>query len=564
MELHLKLKGTLDKTTESEKKEAQAAKQAGQETKGAGDAAKYSDNLFGRFHQTIDTASSKLSGLKQALDPIKTKLLALSAVVVGFGTMAVFSSAKVESMIDELDRLHGLDFSKQIQQWAELGSGQAWSGKSQRLAISLDLADLNISSGDIQKFGTEIEKFYFSKMSSMKRLGVGSAEELTKAISTAAKGGRTEEIRRVMESGTITDSKMNNEMTRLRANYEKFAFATDDEVKQQALLNLVMKELTKTNAGFTGKAETLDQKLSLLFNKFNKLTEGIGQKLEPTVKVLVDGLGALIDAFEAVPGHDEILILIGAIILAFSGLVSWVMILAPALHLLSLAMGSAGLAGAVGGIIPMLTGLIGILGGVAGALGGVAVAAAGALLPFLPIIVAVALIAGALYLLYTRTTVLQDSWAGLTSIATKAQSVFQKLISMVSGAFKGGKVDLQDIGTWVKMFLDGLIPGWLSDIFAAGQGYFRQAMTWFGQIMNWWNNFLKTLGKVYDAIKGILGIGTPGTPEAKPKSPEQKSAEAAGLSNWNSGQGITGRDAGIPTVDADSFMLQNSVVYVYN
>ena len=132
----------------------------------------------------------------------------------------------------------------------------------------------------------------------------------------------------------------------------------------------------------------------------------------------------------------------------------------------------------------MLTGLIGILGGVAAALGGVAVAAAGALLPFLPIIVAVALIAGALYLLYTRTTVLQDSWAGLTSIATKAQSVFQKLISMVSGAFKGGKVDLQDIGTWVKMFLDGLIPGWLSDIFAAGQGYFRQAMTWFGQIMN--------------------------------------------------------------------------------
>ena len=414
-----KVKGTLDKTTESEKKEAQAAKEAGQETKGAGDAAKYSDNLFGRFHQTLDTASSKLSGLKQSLDPIKTKLLALSAVVVGFGTMAVFSSAKVESMIDELDRLHGLDFSKQIQQWAELGSGQAWSGKSQRLAISLDLADLNMDSSDIQKFGTEIEKFYFSKMSSMKRLGVGSAEELTKAISTAAKGGRTEEIRRVMESGTITDSKMNNEMTRLRANYEKFAFATDDVVKQQALLNLVMKELTKTNAGFTGKAETLDQKLALLYNKFNKLTEGIGQKLEPSVKVLVDGLGALIDAFEAVPGHDEILILIGVIILAFSGLVSWVMILAPLLHLLSLAMGSAGLAGAVGGIIPMLTGLIGILGGVAGALGGVAVAAAGALLPFLPIIVAVALIAGALYLLYTRTTVLQDSWAGLTSIATK-------------------------------------------------------------------------------------------------------------------------------------------------
>ena len=543
-----KTEKTLDKTTEALKKEGKEADDAGKKTEDLGQKTKVTDSIFSRLHATLDTASTKLQGLKSALQPIKQELQVLSAVIVGFGTYAVYSAAKVEGMIDELDRLHGKDFSKDIQNWAEQPGIPG--RKSEKLAIALDLSDLKMDSPDIKKFGTEIEKFYHTKFSSMKRLGVSSAEDLAQQIAKAAKGGRTEELRRVLTSGAITDTKMNAEMERLRANYEKFAFASEDVVKQQALLNLTMKELHKTNMAYDANSQTLAEKIENLQNKFAGLTEGIGNKLEPIFKAGVDAISGFIDMVEAVPGHDEILIFLGTLVVALGLLVSAVMMLAPPLIVAASLMGSLAAAGGVAGVIASITAAIGVL---ITALGGAAVAAGAALLPF----AVVAVVAAGLYLLYTRTTVLQDSWAKLTSIGSRVVAIFQKVFSTLGGALKGNKADLQTIGDWVRNFLDGLIPGWLSDIFAAAGGYFRKAMEWFDQIMKWWNHFLKTLGKVYDAIKGILGIGTPGTPEAKPKSPEQKAVEAAGLSEWNSGLGSYGRDAGIPTVNADFFHLQN-------
>ena len=78
-------------------------------------------------------------------------------------------------------------------------------------------------------------------------------------------------------------------------------------------------------------------------------------------------------------------------------------------------------------------------------------------------------------------------------------------------------------------------------------------MSWFSQIMDWWNNFLKKLNKVSDAIKSMLGISA-GKSETV-KSPEKQALEDAGITNVNNGQGIKGADAGIATAEADTMYL---------
>jgi len=62
-----------------------------------------------------------------------------------------------------------------------------------------------------------------------------------------------------------------------------------------------MKELAKTNQSFTGQTTTLEQKLDVLSSKWGSLIGGIGDKLEPVAKMVVDGLIKIIDTIEAIP-----------------------------------------------------------------------------------------------------------------------------------------------------------------------------------------------------------------------------------------------------------------------
>jgi len=346
----------------------------------------------------------------------------------------------------------------------------------------------------------------------MKRYGIQSASELAQALAGAEKTGNIRGIEKLFSAGAISDNKLDKEVTRLRTNYEKWAFATDEVVKKQAMHNLVMKELAKTNQSFTGQTTTLEQKLDVLSSKWGSLIGGIGDKLEPVAKMVVDGLIKIIDTIEAIPAHDEILLFFGLIVTAITTLISWVFILAPALEVVSWLLGSAGIGGAAATLGGFLTTLGGILGTLAGAVtwvaGGLASLVAGlAAIPSLPIIAAILAIAAALYLVYTKTTILQDGFVIMKEYINKALAAVYKIFSTVTGGLRGNKSDLKDLGDWIKDWLDGLIPGWLSDIFATARSYYREAMKWFDKIMGWWNSFLEKVTAVYDKVKSMLGLG---------------------------------------------------------
>lgn len=509
-----KLTGALEKAAGAEQKEGKAADEAGRKTKGAGEAAKQASGYFQHLKDNVQHASERLNDLKGHLDGVKTKLLAIQATLLGMTVLSVLSSAKTERLVEELKGVQGTNAEAYLS-WAEQGSGKAYTTRTQRLEMAMDLSTLNYSVDETKRYAEEIEKFYFQRTAQMQRFGISSAEELAKAFSSAEKGGEVELIKKLFSSGAISANSLDKEITRLRTNYEKFAFASDEVVKKQAVHNLIMKELAKTNKDFTGGATTLEQKLDVLGNKWNSFLTGIGDKLRPFATMIVDGLIKVLDTIESIPGHDQILIFIGLLIAAITTLISWVFVLAPALEALAWLLGASGVAGAAGTLAGLLGGLsgaigilIGLLTGAAGALTGVAVAGAAAIAPLLPIIAVIAAIAAVIYLLYTRTTLLQDGFALLKEFIGRAMAAAQKVFSVVNGGLKGNKSDLQEIGTWIKNFLEGLIPGWLSDLFAQAQSIYREAMKWFDKIMNWWNSFLKKVTEVYDKIKSMLGLGS--------------------------------------------------------
>lgn len=491
-----KVAGSLEKVAGAEQKEGKAAEDGGKKTKKSGDEAKYAAGLYGQLQRTLDTTAQKFDHLKDKIDPIRGKLLAVQATLIGMATVAVYSTAKTQSLVEELKGLKGEGFAAPLIEWANKGSDLDYTSKSQRLTIATDLSDLDYNVADTKKYGEEIEKFYFQKTGALKRYGIASAAELAKTMAAAEKSGNLESVKRLFSSGAVSEEKLGKEMTRLRVNYEKFAFATDEVVKKQAMHNLMMKELQKTNQSFTGQAVTLEQKLDVLQGKFSGLLSGIGGKLEPVAEKVADALISIIDGIEAIPAHDEILTFLGALIVVLTSLMTLAAGLAPVFVTLS----SLSKLGAV-------TTLVGGLGGVSAALGGIAAAGAAALAPLLPVIAVLAVIAGALYLVYTRTTILQDGFATLKDYMGRAMSAAQKLWSLVSGGLRGNKSDLKEIGDWIKDFLDGLIPGWMSDLFGTAQSYYREAMKWFDRIMGWWNSFLKKVTDVYDKVKSILGLG---------------------------------------------------------
>ncbi|MDM7911905.1 MAG: hypothetical protein QUS09_02305, partial [Methanotrichaceae archaeon] len=475
--------GSMEKVAKSGEKEGKEAETAGKKTRKSGEDAKHSASLYSQLQKSLDATASKFDSISDKLDPLKGKILAVQASLMGLGTVAVYSSAKTESLVEELKGLKGEAYAAPLLDWAKQGSGKAYTSKSQRLAIATDLSDLNYSTDEIKKYGEEIEKFYFQKTATLKRYGVASAEELARAMASAEKSGNLESVRRFFSSGAVSEEKLNKEMDRLRTNYEKFAFATDEVVKKQALHNLMMKELTKTNQSFTGQATTLEQKLDVLYGKFSGLLSGIGDKIKPTVMMAVDGLVMLIDAVESVPGHDEILAPLGGLLVILTTLATAAMGLAP--------------------LFGFLAGAVGVVGAIASA-------------PLLPIVAALALIAAALYLIYTRTTLLQDGYSRMRDLTGKTLATILRLFGLTSSSLKGNKESINELFSLIRNWLDGLIPGWLNDLLAKGEGIYREAMGWFTKIMGWWNDFLGKVTEVYDKVKGIFNLGKGGqevTPE---------------------------------------------------
>jgi len=256
-----KLTGSLDKASGAEQKEGKAAEEAGKKTKKSGEDAKYATGLYGQLQKSLDQTANRFENLADKIDPIKGKLLALQATVMSLATMAIYSTAKTKSLVEELKGLRGESYAAPLIEWAQQGKNLDYTSKGQRLTIATDLSDLDYSTDEVKKYGEEIEKFFFQKTGQMKRYGIQSAAELAQALSTAEKTENVRGIKRLFSSGAISEEKLNKETERLRLNYEKYAFATDEVVKKQAMHNLMMKELEKTNKSFTGQAVTLEQKL---------------------------------------------------------------------------------------------------------------------------------------------------------------------------------------------------------------------------------------------------------------------------------------------------------------
>lgn len=489
----------VDKTTNAAKKEADKAGEAAKKTKEAGEAAKAGGSYFDRFSSSLSGASDKLTRLADRLDGVKNKLLAAQAVVTGFATAALLSASKTESLIDEIQDLRGMEVAKPLVEWAEKGNDIDWTNRSQRLTIATDLSDLDYGVEETKKYGEEIEKAFFQSSGKMKRYGIQSASELAQALASAEKTGNTRSIERMFSAGAISEEKLAKETDRLRMNYEKFAFATDEVVKKQAMHNLIMKELVKTNANFTGSANTLDEKLDVLQKRFGSLLNDVGQKLEPVAKKVVDALILVIDKIEEVPYHEEIIIFIGILVTAIAGLVAAILGLAPIIAGISWLLGAGGVGAALAGLV----------GTISSVLGGLAALVAGFLaIPGLPVVAAILAIITALILVYEKTTIIQDGFEKIRPFVDRARESIKRLKDAISDAFKGGKTDIGEIKATVADFLDGLIPGWLSGLWTKGENLYRDVMKWLSGVLGWWNDLLKKIGETSDKIKGILGLGT--------------------------------------------------------
>jgi len=146
-----KLTTALEKATNAEDKEGKAAEESGKKTKGAGEAAKQTGGHFQHLKQSVDSASERLHNIKSHLDGVKTKLLAVQAVMTGIAAVAIMSTAKTESLVEELKGVKGEAFAAPLIEWANQGSDLDWSGKKQRLTIATDLSDLGYNTDDIKK-----------------------------------------------------------------------------------------------------------------------------------------------------------------------------------------------------------------------------------------------------------------------------------------------------------------------------------------------------------------------------------------------------------------------------
>lgn len=286
-----------------------------------------------------------LEGASSRLSQYRLVLAGAAAGMAAFGAAAAFSAKGTANLIDSTMTAHRYRIAdeEKTRSWLESALTTDWSGgRSERTGIYDAIMSKRIMNEQTAITSTEtLEKFYFANMERLKKMGIGSSEQLAQIMTS--EGSSEEQLR--MITGKYGMDKMTavsrlNVMKSLTDDYDmdKEIDKRPEEVLKKRL------EHTTTNIG-----KTLIPVLNSILGAFLKLSEVLG-KIPGADKMA--GWGIVLAAGAAA----------GVLLLSVLGSVlSTVMSLAPAIKLVGVAFRGALIGTGVGALLVAGALLVGFL-----------------------------------------------------------------------------------------------------------------------------------------------------------------------------------------------------------
>lgn len=459
------------------------------------------------------TAAKGMVNLSDALSPVKAHIAVIQASMMSLGTIALYTAKQNQDLHDGLIKIMGVDASESILSWAEAGN-QIWhTSETARLAIANELAYMGVAEGKIAEMGETIELYYEKNDALLKTKGIGSAEALAKKIAEGMATGSGEELKRILGENAFTADELSKEMDRLRYSNVKYAYATEEVVKKQALQNIITKKLQKDIEGFTAEATSFDDQMGLLSNNMHKFFESIGKVLIPYATKALSVVNSIIGVLMQIPGIEVFAVLAGGAVLLTSTLLAAVLAL-----------------GMVAGGFLQLMEAIAILKQLSIVVKLVTAAqwlwnAAMAANPIGIVIIALAALAGLVYLIYKRTDLFQRAWKALSGIDTSGLTAFIDVllfglgtavksalelwgILTKAGGKLGAKMGISGMPSWAEALLGVLGPQFIivKGIYDILKALWPKFVYWLGSLIpNWIKVVWTAVGDFWEWLKDKWG-----------------------------------------------------------
>ena len=421
----------------------------------ASNVAERGSSILSRLNNVTISTARGMSNLSDALEPVQVHIAAIQAAMMGLGTVALYTAKKNEELHENLVRIMGTDASGTILSWAEAGNEIWHTSETARLAIANELAYMGVAEDKIAEMGEAIELYYEKNDALLKSKGVAGSEDLAKKIAEGIATGSGEELKRILGDSAFSADELTKEMDRLRYSNIKYAYATEEVVKKQALQNIITKKLQKDIEGFTAEATSFDDQMGLLANNMNKFFESIGKVLIPYATKALSVVNSIIGVLMQIPGIEVFAVLAGGAVLLTSTLLSLILVLGMA------AGGFLSLLEAIQ-VIKQLT-VVTKLITAAQWLWNIALSAN----PIGIVIIAAAALAAAIYLIYKRTDLFQRAWKALSGMDMSGLSGFIDIILVGLGSAVNSALMLWGILSRAsgklnsKLGLNLSMPGWV-------------------------------------------------------------------------------------------------------
>ena len=459
------------------------------------------------------TAAKGMVNLSDALSPVKAHIAVIQASMMSLGTVALYTAKQNQDFHDGLIEIMGVDASESILSWAEAGN-QIWhTSETARLAIASELAYMGVAEDKIAEMGETIELYYEKNDALLKTKGIGSAEALAKKIAEGMATGSGKELKRILGENAFTADELSKEMDRLRYSNVKYAYATEEVVKKQALQNIITKKLQKDIEGFTAEATSFDKQMGLLSNNMHKFFESIGKVLIPYATKALSVVNSIIGVLMQIPGIEVFAVLAGGAVLLTSTLLAAVLAL-----------------GMVAGGFLQLMEAIAILKQLSIVVKLVTAAqwlwnAAMAANPIGIVIIALAALAGLVYLIYKRTDLFQRAWKALSGIDTSGLTAFIDVllfglgtavksalelwgILTKAGGKLGAKMGISGMPSWAEALLGVLGPQFIivKGIYDILKALWPKFVYWLGSLIpNWIKVVWTAVGDFWEWLKDKWG-----------------------------------------------------------
>lgn len=458
-----KVGGATEKTTQALGKTAEGAKKVGSETE--------------KSTNAMDRMKSKLEGLGGFADKLKDKFGAITGLLTGgmVAGMSWLKAADSQSVTDsiyrKLDRKK-ID-TKELDAFVKGASGLGYTTGGQRLDIVDAIMSRTRLKGSKAESATEaIEKLYFQDNTYLSKKGISSSADLAELL-TKKTLSRSE--KQLLSDIGITGGSASS---RLRS-------------AERLSGNINPSDLVKGDP------------LAALNNRLGEFSKNMGKvMIEPMTRIL-EYVNKILDLINSIPGAPGLL--------------------AVGMVLVSMAGGASLLITALSPLIGVYTALKGAMLSQAAATVYASVVTKGAALaqwllnaamlasPFILIIIPLAVLAGALYLVEKKTHMFSNALKRLKSgeIGSDIKEFFTGVSDRISGVVGWvEKLYARLKATGLLRLIAGAAMGPMGIVAAAGSSDEIREKIWAGMmgLMRWVSTTFPFLAKIHDILKKVHSI----------------------------------------------------------